>query len=120
MNLKLIRQRMMDVGPAPEGTWRESTQDVPLMRALLVAKAHEEAQELAEAKTDEERLTELGDMVEVAFALGQLYGFTRTQIVQAAAEKRHERGGFIQPIAGAPGCFTADLLRRPYIPPRQM
>ena len=37
MNLKIIRLRMMDVGPEPEGTIRESTRDVPLIRALLVA-----------------------------------------------------------------------------------
>jgi len=112
MTLKIVRQRMMDVGPVPDGCRRESTQDKELIRALLTAKSHEETQKLPDARTPGEQLTELGDMLEVVRGLGEFYGLTLQDIIDRADVKVKERGGFVQRIAGTRDRFTADLLRR--------
>lgn len=59
----------------------------------LIAKLHEEADELAEAG-QESRLDELADVHEVVAALRSRLGFTDVQVAEAAAAKRAARGGF--------------------------
>ncbi|GLY26631.1 nucleoside triphosphate pyrophosphohydrolase [Micromonospora sp. NBRC 101691] len=73
----------------------------PKLRALadrellpaLIAKLHEEAEEVASAEP-EARLGELADVREVLAALTLALGFTEAEVDEAAADKRAARGGF--------------------------
>ncbi|MEU8080700.1 nucleoside triphosphate pyrophosphohydrolase [Catellatospora citrea] len=61
--------------------------------AALIAKLHEEAEELGSAEVDEV-LGELADVHEVLAALTIALGHTDEEVKAAAASKRSERGGF--------------------------
>ncbi|MFE9323529.1 nucleoside triphosphate pyrophosphohydrolase [Nocardia sp. NPDC052278] len=54
----------------------------------------EEAAELRQATTHDERLTEAADVLEVLRALSIFSGFTLDDVIRAAEQKRIERGGF--------------------------
>jgi predicted house-cleaning noncanonical NTP pyrophosphatase (MazG superfamily) len=77
--------------------------EIPEVRALgpddffaaLIAKLHEEAEELGSAGVDEV-LGELADVHEVLAALTAALGFTAAEVEAAAARKRAERGGFAE------------------------
>lgn len=60
----------------------------------LVAKLIEEADELAQAKTDEERVEELGDVLEVVAALHRLAG--PDQVTAVRTHKAVLKGAFDQ------------------------
>ncbi|WP_084556360.1 nucleoside triphosphate pyrophosphohydrolase [Couchioplanes caeruleus] len=59
----------------------------------LIAKLHEEAEEVASAEPAA-RLGELADIHEVLAALTAALGFTEAEVDEAAASKRAERGAF--------------------------
>ncbi|WP_306208827.1 nucleoside triphosphate pyrophosphohydrolase [Actinoplanes sp. RD1] len=89
---KLVRDRIPEIiaahGEVPEVRVLAADRVFP----ALVAKLHEEADELASAGPDD-LLGELADVREVLAALTALAGFTEEQVA-AAARKRAERGGF--------------------------
>jgi predicted house-cleaning noncanonical NTP pyrophosphatase (MazG superfamily) len=61
---------------------------------LLFSKLLEEAGEWLGAEGREERLKELGDLVEVIWALGEIEGIEGDEILMQAFGKRRERGRF--------------------------
>ncbi len=75
------------------GTLSDEEFKVELHKKLL-----EEAQEVVEAPTREQKLEELGDLYEVMLAVAQQEGFSIFDIVMAAQDKRLYRGGFSQRI----------------------
>ena len=90
---KLVRDRIPEI-IAGSG-------DVPRFRVLprerllpaLVAKLHEEAEELGSAG-QEDVLGELADLHEVLATITTLLGHTAEQVERASAEKRSARGSF--------------------------
>lgn len=60
--------------------------------ALLVAKLHSEAEEIANALTDAE---EYGDILEVVYALARLNGVDLNEIDRRRSHKRAMKGGLM-------------------------
>ena len=60
----------------------------------LLLKDKEELQEVEEAENLEERKKELADKLEVLKAMAEFSGFSLSEIMEEASEKRDERGGF--------------------------
>lgn len=108
-NSKLIRQSMSNVGPLPPNTTQERITDRALIHALLVAKLHEEAQEVATAKTRDELLGELGDVYEVWHSLCLMHGFTPRDVLNAAWQKAELRGNLLS--SSLDGTVSAILQR---------
>ncbi len=92
---KLVRDRIPDLITADGQIPRARVLDDPDLLPALVAKLHEEAEEVATAEPNA-RLRELADVREVLAALTIASGFTEVQVEEAAASKRAERGGFTQ------------------------
>ena len=90
---KLVRDRIPEVIEANGGTARCRVLDPGELVPALVAKLHEEADELAGADPAD-RLAELADLREVLSTLTAVLGFTEAQVARAADEKRAARGGF--------------------------
>jgi predicted house-cleaning noncanonical NTP pyrophosphatase (MazG superfamily) len=61
--------------------------------AFMLKKLHEETDEFLVADHSH-MLEELGDMTEAIFGFAELFGFTRDELLDAAAKKREERGDF--------------------------
>ncbi|MFI2663323.1 nucleoside triphosphate pyrophosphohydrolase [Micromonospora carbonacea] len=90
---KLVRDLIPDIITARGGRPATVTLTGSAYLAALVAKLHEETDELASA-SPAERLGELADLHEVVAALTVELGYTAEQVREAAAVKRAERGGF--------------------------
>lgn len=77
--------------------------------AFLIGKILEEALEVRESETPDERLVELSDLLEIIRALAHTNGFSLDDVVRAADKKRAKLGGFegghvlLQTGIGAPG-----------------
>jgi predicted house-cleaning noncanonical NTP pyrophosphatase (MazG superfamily) len=91
---KLVRDRIPDIiraeGREPDA--RVLTDD-EYVEALL-AKVVEEAGELRDAATAEERLAEAADVYEVLLTVAELCGASIEDVVRLADVKRRQRGGF--------------------------
>lgn len=110
MKAKLIRHGMSNVGPTPDGCSTELVKDPHLLASLLVAKLHEEAQEVSDARTRAEMLAELADVYEVLHTLAVLHGTNMREVHRRAELKAEERGPLImQDMHGAP---TGLLFKR--------
>lgn len=80
----------------------EGNNEVPVTRILddkeykkeLLKKLLEEANEVNSAKTKNELLEELADVLEVLKALSELEGKSIEEIMEIANQKRLKRGGF--------------------------
>ncbi|HLS23197.1 MAG TPA: nucleoside triphosphate pyrophosphohydrolase [Pseudogracilibacillus sp.] len=57
-------------------------------------KLQEELDEYNDAKSDEDALEELADILELIYALAKVHGTTIDEIEQIRAEKAEKRGGF--------------------------
>ncbi|MDX6247883.1 MAG: hypothetical protein QOF10_1243 [Kribbellaceae bacterium] len=90
---KLVRDRIPEIitanGELPKVRVLEPQEVLP----ALIAKLHEEADELGSAEPVD-RLDELADVYEVLASLTATLGFTEDQVAEAAATKRKARGGF--------------------------
>jgi predicted house-cleaning noncanonical NTP pyrophosphatase (MazG superfamily) len=92
----------------------EVTKTVPrtTLQSFLIGKILEEALEVREGDTVDERRIELADLIEIVRALGALDGLTLDEIVVAADRKRDKLGGFdngkvlLQTGIGGPGQTT--------------
>lgn len=99
---KLVRDRIPEIISA--------NGEVPRVRVLpeerlfpaLIAKLHEEADELASA-APADVLGELADVHEVLAAVTTLLGYTAEQVELASAEKRSARGAFNE------GCWLDEV-----------
>lgn len=110
MKAKLIRQAMDRVGPTPEHCTLEWLEDRHLISSLLVAKLHEEAQEVSDARTRAEMLAELCDVYEVLHTLATLHGHTMAEVERRARDKADERGPLLS--SDRFGVTRALLLKR--------
>jgi predicted house-cleaning noncanonical NTP pyrophosphatase (MazG superfamily) len=90
---KLIRDRIPEIISAGGRTPKVRVLPAQDLLPALIAKLHEEAEEVASAEP-EARLGELADVREVLTALTVALGFTEVDVETAAAGKRAERGGF--------------------------
>jgi len=63
-------------------------------KAFLISKVLEEALEVREAESDEEKTTELADLYEVFRALANIEGIALGDIIAAADKKKEKVGGF--------------------------
>jgi predicted house-cleaning noncanonical NTP pyrophosphatase (MazG superfamily) len=90
---KLVRDRIPEIILANDEMPRVRVLEAHEVLPALIAKLHEEADELASAEP-ETRLDELADVYEVVAALTSTLGFTDVQVAEAATAKRVARGGF--------------------------
>jgi predicted house-cleaning noncanonical NTP pyrophosphatase (MazG superfamily) len=90
---KLVRDRIPEIILANDEMPRVRVLEAHEVLPALIAKLHEEADELASAEP-ETRLDELADVYEVVAALTSTLGFTDAQVAAAATAKRVARGGF--------------------------
>jgi predicted house-cleaning noncanonical NTP pyrophosphatase (MazG superfamily) len=89
----------------------EVTASVPsrTREAFLIGKILEEALEVRESKTPDEKRVELSDLLEIIRALAHANGFSLDDVIIAADKKRAKLGGFerghvlLQTGIGAPG-----------------
>lgn len=95
MTTKLIRLDMDKGGPIPEHLTKSPIYDLDIIRALLGAKLHEEAAEVASAIGREEVLKELGDAFECLLAIAATYELAGTDIIMQAEIKRLNRGALV-------------------------
>lgn len=74
----------------------EATKTVPrsTLQSFLIGKVLEEALEVRESETIEERRVELADVIEIVRALAKLDGLSLEEIIAAADAKRDKLGGF--------------------------
>ncbi|KUI17404.1 hypothetical protein AU191_08840 [Mycolicibacterium acapulense] len=90
---KLVRDRIPEIIEASGRTARvRMLQGDELFNALL-AKLHEESDELRTAPIDD-RVEELADILEVVYALAAYVGVDNASLRRVADAKRKQRGGF--------------------------
>ncbi len=86
MRVKLIRDRMV----CTQGGRTQSVNSLAGRQLALVAKLHEEAEEIATGATD---ASEYADLLEVMIELAHINRVPWSEIERVALEKRAERGG---------------------------
>lgn len=64
----------------------------------LERKLYEEYNEVINSKTENEKIEELADMLEVMISLANIYGKTLNDIIDVAEKKKEKRGGFDKKI----------------------
>jgi predicted house-cleaning noncanonical NTP pyrophosphatase (MazG superfamily) len=95
----------------------EATKTVPrnTLKSFLVGKMLEEALEVREGETVQERRIELADVIEIVRALATLDGLSLEEIIAAADAKRDKLGGFesgkvlLRTGIGGPGQTTINF-----------
>ena len=87
----LIPQIIRDSGTEP--VFRECVSEEEFKMSLL-AKLQEEAAELKEADTDENRAEEIADVLEVIDAISYFFGIKTEDIERIKTKKFREKGGF--------------------------
>ena len=92
---KLVRDRIPEIIRSAGQHPVTRVLDEDAYRAALLAKLREEARE-AEQASAAQLTEELADVLEVLQALAQAHHVTWADIVKTAADKRAERGGFLQ------------------------
>jgi len=60
----------------------------------LIEKIHEEFLELKDSKSNEEKIEELADVLEIVFTIGKECGFPMYKLLDFMEEKRKIKGGF--------------------------
>ena len=90
---KLVRDKIPElIRESGNDYIAHADQDPAVMTDWLSKKLVEELEEFRSA--DENKLEEAGDMLEVCLALWSNNGFTLEEVLQAAKEKRIEKGAF--------------------------
>ena len=64
----------------------------------LEKKLNEELDEYKLAQTSEQSLEELADILEIIYALGEIYGASKEELEELRKEKAEKRGGFKEKI----------------------
>ena len=94
---KLVRDRVPEIIAAEKREYATEIMEDAEYRQALLAKLVEEAQEAAEAETDQ-LVRELADLYEVIDALLLAFDVDRDAIRAIQQKRRDERGGFDQRI----------------------
>lgn len=95
---KLVRDKIPEIIKANRETPTIKILDDNEYWKYLIQKDEEELREVAGAETLEERKAELADKLEVIRAMAEHSGFSLQDIIDAADEKKAERGGFSKKI----------------------
>ena len=105
---KLTRDKMPDIMRSHniDGLVRILDEEEYLMR--LQDKLLEEAKEVVAAKTPDEYVEELADLLEVMHALANRLGLSYDQIEEKRQQKKQERGGFEGRVYVAYGDIASD------------
>jgi len=90
---KLVRDKIPDIIKADGGDPQVVILDAEEYTTSLRSKLLEEVEELLSA-SDENRVEEVADVVEVLHAMVQHYGLDWDAVEAEGLRKRHERGGF--------------------------
>lgn len=98
-HMKLVRDRIPEIIEEKGGQafYRLLDDDADFI-AELENKLLEEAQEFLLADSKEERIEEMGDMVEVMRGLMMAYGIEPVEVEGARLIKKRRRGGFVRRI----------------------
>ncbi len=91
---KLIRDKIPEIITNNNATPKISVLSTEEFRIALNKKLTEEAHELAEAKSNEEILNELADILEVIETIAKNSNITSREIIKRKEEKKQERGAF--------------------------
>lgn len=91
---KLVRDRIPEIMTADGAPHTARTLEGAELRAALVAKLHEEADEIGQSATAPDTLEELADAFEVIRALALFSGYTIAEVAAAADAKGAKRGTF--------------------------
>lgn len=91
---KLVRDRIPEIIRQAGAGCRTRTLSGEELRSALTTKLDEEIAEYRHASTDRDRLEELGDVLEVLYALARYHGSSPDQLLAVNAAKRQTRGGF--------------------------
>jgi predicted house-cleaning noncanonical NTP pyrophosphatase (MazG superfamily) len=91
---KLIRDKIPEIIRNNNAVPKISELSAEEFKIALNEKLLEEARELAEAKSNEEILNELADILEVAEAVAKNNNITSEEIIKRKDEKKQERGAF--------------------------
>lgn len=94
---KLVRDRIPDIIRADGRDCQIEIMSKSDYQQALLAKLMEEAQEVASA-TDQERIKELADVLEVFDALLTAFDIQRDDVVVVQQERRKKRGSFADRI----------------------
>nr|WP_035347309.1 nucleoside triphosphate pyrophosphohydrolase [Halalkalibacter hemicellulosilyticus] len=95
---KLVRDKIPEIIKNSGKKFRTSTLDKSTYELELQRKLIEEMDELLQAKSREERMGEMADLLEVVYALGVIDGIEPNEIEHVRKKKRAERGGFEERI----------------------
>ncbi|WP_270180314.1 nucleoside triphosphate pyrophosphohydrolase [Alkalihalobacillus sp. CinArs1] len=91
---KLVRDRIPEIISENGKTYEAITLSDEAFKIELRRKLLEEVNEYLEVSSNEEAISELGDVVEVICALAGVHGKGYEDIEVAREEKEKERGGF--------------------------
>jgi predicted house-cleaning noncanonical NTP pyrophosphatase (MazG superfamily) len=91
---KLIRDKIPETIKTNNAVPKIYELNAEEFKIALNEKLLEEARELAEAKSNEEILNELADILEVAEAVAKNNNITSEEIIKRKDEKKQERGAF--------------------------
>ncbi len=91
---KIVRDKIPDIIAARGAKVEHRIMPVDDFARLLRQKMVEESQEVVDAKTYEEMVAELGDVLDVIAALQHVVGIPDDMLVEARQKKNAERGGF--------------------------
>ena len=95
---KLVRDRIPEIIRESGGTPAVRRLEAAEYEGALHDKLMEEATELRESETREDRIEEAADVLEVILGIAQLHGFTFDDVLHRAESKRIARGGFTDRI----------------------
>lgn len=91
---KLVRDRIPDLISAEGRTPKVQRLKGSALHDALYDKLAEEQGELLTAATPDAKKEELADMIEILIAIASMHGFDQSELMDAVARKRAERGGF--------------------------
>ena len=95
---KLVRDKIPEIIKGNNGTPMIRILDDNEYKQKLEEKLYEEYLEVLVTTTTEERIEELGDMLEIISTLAKLENKTIEDIINIAKQKQEKRGGFIEKI----------------------
>lgn len=91
---KLVRDRIPEIIEADGREYGIKVMDDAEYKQALLTKLIEEAQEVATADSDDERIKELADLQEVLDSIVTAFEISGDDIQKRQTERRQERGGF--------------------------
>jgi predicted house-cleaning noncanonical NTP pyrophosphatase (MazG superfamily) len=91
---KLVRDRIPEIIEQTGKTYKVRQLSTKEFQRALSEKLIEEMNEYKAAKTDEESLEELADVLEVIYSLASLHGSSPVQLETLRKQKVEKRGGF--------------------------